>query len=165
VQTFLPYQDYIKSASSLDNLRLNKQTVEVKQIYNALTNPQAKGWKNHPATIMWAGYEVSLIIYGWQMCREWIERGFKTKLMNEFSDILVAHKASDVIHPPWLGDERVHSSHRMSLLSKKYDWYSQFNWPETDTVLNWYVGNSWSDPAPYEYFWPVQKKEKEENGN
>lgn len=33
--------------------------------------------------------------------------------------------------PPWLGDERVHSSHRANLLRKKYAHYSQFGWKET----------------------------------
>jgi hypothetical protein len=159
MQTFLPYEDYVKSAKALDNLRLNKQTVEVKQIYNALTNPEAKGWKNHPATIMWEGCELSLIIYGWHMCQEWIDRGFKTKLADEFHNIMLEHKAETLVHPKWLGDQRVHSSHRQSLLSKKYEWYCQFGWPETQTVLDWYNDNNWSELAPYEYFWPVQKKE------
>ena len=120
MQTFLAYKDYARSAQCLDRLRLNKQTVEVKQIYNALTNPEAKGWKNHPATLMWKGYENSLLIYGWQMCKEWLDRGYKTKLADEFAEILLKHKGEDIPHPPWLGNEAFHSSHRRSLLSKDY---------------------------------------------
>ena len=52
MQTFLPYKDFTKSAKALDNKRLGKQRVEVKQILNALDG-KSKGWTNHPATNMW----------------------------------------------------------------------------------------------------------------
>jgi hypothetical protein len=36
-------------------------------------------------------------------------------------------------------------SHRVALLNKDYEWYSQFKWPEDK-------GNR---PETYEYIWPV----------
>lgn len=144
----------------MDNLRLNKQTVEVKQIYNALTNPDAKGWKNHPATLMWQGSETVLLMYGWQMANEWVGRGYKTKLFCEFLELLVPHRYEDLVYPSWLGNEQLHSSHRKSLLSKNFEWYKQWGWPETESVLKWYTENNWEGQAPYENYWPIKKEDK-----
>ena len=63
MQTFLPYQDFAKTAACLDYRRLGKQRIEAKQIYLALT-VKDYGWKQHPAVKMWAGYECLLLIYG-----------------------------------------------------------------------------------------------------
>ena len=58
MQTFLPYTDFIKSAKCLDYKRLGKQRVEAKQILNILLGETTKaGWTNHPAVLMWSGYE------------------------------------------------------------------------------------------------------------
>jgi hypothetical protein len=75
VQTFLPYHDFDQSAQALDDRRLGKQRVETLQLLNALLKPDAKGWRNHPATLMWKGYERALIRYGVAICREWVRRG------------------------------------------------------------------------------------------
>lgn len=48
--------------------------------------------------------------------------------------------AKDMKVPPWLGDERVHASHRSNLLRKDPVWYGQFDWTDNPT-----------DP----YVWPV----------
>ena len=47
MQTFLPYDDFEKTAQCLDRLRLGKQRVETLQILKALLIPKY-GWKNHP---------------------------------------------------------------------------------------------------------------------
>lgn len=164
MQTFLPDRDFAKSAEFLDDLRLNKQAVEVKQIYRALTDPDAKGWKNHPATLMWKGCENLLLVYGFQMANEWIVRGHQTKLFDEFKEKIILNRCLELRYPVWLGDERLHSSHRKSLLSKNFHWYKHFGWPETESVLAWYEENNWEGQAPYENFWPTkhstQSKEK-----
>ena len=61
VNTFLPYSSFKKSVKSLDNKRLGKQRVEAKQILTALSN--GGSWSNHPAALMWKGYEECLKLY------------------------------------------------------------------------------------------------------
>ena len=48
----MPSQDYMTTASQLDNKRLGKQRVEAYQIIRALTG-ESQGWIHHPATKMW----------------------------------------------------------------------------------------------------------------
>ena len=75
VQTFLPYPDFEQSARVLDPKRLGKQRVETIQVVRALTRP-TYGWANHPAVLMWKGYEEALGRYGFVCCEVWTERGF-----------------------------------------------------------------------------------------
>ncbi len=67
MQTFLPYPCFIESAKCLDFRRLGKQRVESKQLLNALEIRKSGiakgGWVNHPATVMWEGYEDALKHY------------------------------------------------------------------------------------------------------
>ena len=143
VNTFLPYSDFNKSAQCLDRQRLGKQRVEAYQILRVLTGEQkSSGWKNHPAVLMWKGYEASLARYATCMCLEWQKRGYLDtvllKICNEFPKLI--KEAFD--NPPWLGDERFHSSHKSNLLRKNYSWYKHFEW----------------NIAPdLEYVWPVKK--------
>jgi hypothetical protein len=137
VQTFLPYPDFAASAACLDWKRLGKQRVEVLQILNVLQNPEARGWRNHPATLMWRGYEVALIRYGVAVCDEWTKRGYRDTVRQKLLDRLPdgAHENN----PPWLGDDRLHASHRSKLLGKDPEHYGQFGW---------------TDPPGMEAFWP-----------
>lgn len=64
MQTFLPIADFEQSLKCLDYRRLGKQRVEAKQILNVLSpDYDKKGWRNHPAVLMWKGYEESLKYY------------------------------------------------------------------------------------------------------
>ena len=73
MQTFLPYADFSKTAKCLDYKRLGKQRVEAKQILNILLDrTETKGWRNHPAVLMWVGYENALKIYYNMILDEWI---------------------------------------------------------------------------------------------
>lgn len=132
MQTFLPYENFTQSAKVLDYRRLGKQRIEASQILKALADP-TYGWQNHPATKMWRGYTVALIEYRNIIIQEWINRGYKNNM-----EIMSLPRG--VRYPPWLGDERVHSSHRANLLRKDPDWYGQFGWTEKKQ-------NS--------YYWPV----------
>lgn len=138
MQTFLPYADYAASAATLDNRRLGKQRVEVLQILNALTNPEAKGWMNHPCSKMWRGHESSLVLYGLAVCQEWRKRGFQDTVLDKLTAQLESLPPSAA--PPWLGDERLHASHRSKLLGKDPDHYGQFGWTE---------------PPGLDAYWPV----------
>ena len=138
MQTFLPYADFGESARVLDRTRLGKQRSECLGLLRTLVEPERIGWRNHPAAKMWAGYEMALTQYNDFIIKEWIVRGY--------SDTCLAKNAALMFqmtwtgHPPWLGDERVHASHRANLLRKMPEHYSQFGWTE--------------DPS-MPYYWPV----------
>lgn len=128
MQTFLPYPSFTESARVLDYRRLGKQRVEALQIHRALTGQSIGrgGWANHPATLMWRGYESALIQYKSVMIREWVERGYRNTM--EIEPIYSCPT------PPWLGNADFHASHRAALLAKDPEWYGQFNWTETPEI-------------------------------
>ena len=96
VNTFLPYADFKQSAQCLDYRRLGKQRVEARQIIKVLEDPEAKAWKNHPATLMWKGYVPALKAYFNVIVSEWVARGYKNNLpLYDLPD--------EVIYPWWLG--------------------------------------------------------------
>ena len=132
MQTFLPYADFKRSAESLDNKRLGKQRVEAMQIYKACVLDDY-GWKSHPAVKMWVGHEPALLEYMDTMIKTWIGRGF-----NNTMGIVGADE--DITLPPWMGDERLHSSHRSNLLRKDEKFYSQFNWTEPHDMPYYWAG-------------------------
>lgn len=148
MQTFLPYADFVQSASVLDRQRCGKQRVEVLQIANVLikqlTGLPVKGWANHPAVTMWRGYEIALLDYGIAMCDEWAGRGYTDNLKTRFQDmqenLILDGLAEEDVLPPWLGDPEFHRSHRSNLLRKNPEFYLQFGWNE---------------PHDLEYVWPV----------
>jgi len=138
MQTFLPYNCFYESAKALDYRRLGKQRVEAMQLVNStyklLQDPNAKvGWANHPARTMWTGYMDALKHYHNVIVEEWIRRGFKNTM--KFYEI-----PSSIVLPHWLGDERIHASHRSNLIRKDPAYYSQFNWAESaDIPYHWPV--------------------------
>jgi hypothetical protein len=138
MQTFLPYQEFDKSAQVLDYKRLGKQRLEAMQLVNSILkleqNPDIKvGWHNHPARKMWIGYLDSLKYYCNIMIDEWQKRGYN----NNMTKYTIPDSFS---LPPWLGDDKIHSSHRANLLRKDFNFYSKFGWTE-------------SPETPY--YWPV----------
>ena len=139
MQTFLPYNNFYKTASVLDWRRLGKQRVEAKQILLTIDKgDEANGWKNHPAVNMWRGYETALALYGAAICLEWIERGYNDTQLPWFQERI----SNNYIElPPWLGIEEFHIAHRSNLLRKDYDYYSQF-WPDI--------------PDDIPYWWPTE---------
>ena len=135
MQTFLPYQNFYKCAKCLDNKRLGKQRVEVKQIYLALT--KGSRWENHPIVKMWKGYEEALLFYGIVICKEWKNRGFKDNLLQEFEEEFT--KYSNGVFPNWLGNEEFHKSHRLNLLFKNPEHYVQYFDEDVPTTKPEYV--------------------------
>jgi hypothetical protein len=55
--------------------------------------------------------------------KEWIGRGFKNTMAIETIPKLVTY-------PPFIGNERFHSSHRANLLKKEPEFYVKYNWVE-----------------------------------
>lgn len=131
MQTFLPYPDFKLSALCLDNKRLGKQRVEAFQLLNVLLDrTTSKGWRNHPATKMWKGYEPCLQHYFNVMLETWIERGFNNTMKREVL-------ATTPTPPIWLGNEDFHRSHRSNLLRKDWDHYSKFFIEAVDIPYIW----------------------------
>ncbi len=150
MQTFLPYPDFERSARTLDPKRLGKQRVETIQVVRALTRP-GYGWSNHPAVLMWKGFEEALGRYGFTCCEIWTELGFgDTCALTIATDLRAA--GVDVVRtqselaaagavPPWLGDEAVHRSHQSALVQKDREHYRPL-FPEV--------------PDDLPYVWPVR---------
>lgn len=133
MQTFLPYEDFKFSAQCLDNLRVGKQRVEAWQILNALRG-LSKGWVNHPATVMWRGYEQALIHYGMVMCGEWEERGKVDNMFGRFEELFVDFNYE---RPWWLGWDKFHISHRSNLYRKDPVHYAEFAQYGADLPYVW----------------------------
>ena len=149
MQTFLPYADFAATARVLDPRRLGKQRVEALQVLRGLTVP-GYGWRHHPAVRMWTGYEEALVRYGLEICDRWCSLGHR--------DTCAASLASGLLDatgvqqprsqgtladagalPPWLGDPKLHLSHRSALIRKDPEFYQ----PIFSNV-----------PADLPYFWP-----------
>ena len=137
MQTFLPYSSFTESAKILDWRRLGKQRVEGMQIINAISGVPRKdgkpykGWTNHPCSVMWKPYLPALKLYTNIIITEWIKRGYNNNM--EYYDVPgcpITDIDTDIEMPHWLGDDRIHSSHRANLLRKDYEYYSQFGWDE-----------------------------------
>jgi hypothetical protein len=125
--TFLPHEDYATSLAMLDRQRLNRQRLEAWQIFDAITNPDSiyKGTVRGPAVRMWIGSAASLAEY-YNLClQEWERRCYVNIKMKPID---IAGRL--VVHPPWLGDARVHASHRSQLLAKLPEWYGGFGWTD-----------------------------------
>ncbi len=150
VQTFLPYADFERSARALDHRRLGKQCVETIQVVRALTRV-GYGWANHPAVLMWRGYEEALGRYGITCCETWTELGFgDTCATTIVSDLRAAgidalrtqsELAAKAALPPWLGDGAVHRSHQSALVRKDRQHYRAL-FPDV--------------PDDLPYVWPVR---------
>jgi hypothetical protein len=149
MQTFLPFADFIESAKVLDNKRLGKQRVENLQILKALLDPNY-GWQHHPAVKMWKDYAQSLGLYHCFIVAEWTRRGFQDTTLEKFCRLiepelpLPNYPEHHFMHygiPSWLGDERVHKTHRSNLLRKDPVYYGQFGWTEPSNLC---------------YYWPVK---------
>lgn len=142
MQTFLPFPDFEESAFSLDSKRLGKQRVETLQIMSALLT--GKGWVNHPATKMWAGYEWSLLQYQEAVCDEWTRNGgYKDTCLAKTRALYHEHRGDDRGHDPWwLRLDSFHLSHQSNLIRKDSKYYA----PQFPGV-----------PPDLPYFWPVSK--------
>lgn len=133
MQTFLPYPNLRDSAACLDDKRLGKQRVEAMQILSTLRG-LSDGWRNHPAVRMWEGFESCLELYLLFCVLEWEGRGYVNNIRVDYS--MRAPFLCDV--PDWLGDFRIHSSHRAALLAKEPEWYDCMGWTEEPEINYWW---------------------------
>jgi hypothetical protein len=162
MQTFVPLTSSFEDiARTLDRARLNKQALEGWQILMTLLelDPQGnyrapKGWVNHPAVKMWRGHEMALYLYIQAMVDEWKRRGYKSTIGDKAKETIKVALSKGLLassvstNPHWISDmklfKEVAASHRLALLTKDYEWYSQFNWDE----------DTGKKPETYEYVWP-----------
>lgn len=162
MQTFVPLTSSFEDiARTLDRARLNKQALEGWQILMTLLelDPQGnhrtpKGWVNHPAVKMWRGHEMALYLYIQAMVNEWKRRGYNSTIGDKAKETIKVALSNGLLgsaastNPQWISDmqlfKRVASSHRLALLNKDYEWYSQFGWDE----------DPGHRPETYEYIWP-----------
>jgi hypothetical protein len=150
MQTFLPYRDFTSSAEVLDAPRLGKQRVETLQVLRALELGDY-GWRSHPAVRMWRGRTPALVAYGLAVVRAWQARGHADstyELIAEFAPevehLTQADLADGGLLPSWLGDGRLHLSHRSALVRKDPDFYRPvfgdvpddlpYHWPDPDDL-------------------------------
>lgn len=117
----------------LDYRRLGKQRVEAMQILNALAG-KSRGWRRHPAVLMWRGYEPSLRMYLRCAILEWKRRGY----VNTMRLPPLARCSRRI--PPWLRMALIRS-HRSNLLRKDASYYGRFGWDV---------------PPDLPYAWPVR---------
>jgi len=132
VNTFIPYPDFRASLEALDDPRLGKQRLECLQILKALAG-ETKGWRNHPATVMWRMNQDALCHYAMMTSTVWMERGFKDTLHDQFFERL--KNKEKFFYPTWWGSFRVHSSHRANLIRKG-------------------INHGWTEQPVDGYFWP-----------
>lgn len=138
MQVFHPLVNYVDSIRCLDRQRLGKQRVECKQIIDILLgNTSSKAWRKHPAVLMYSQHVNYLINYYNQTLEEFARRGYRNILLKPLP-------VGEIVLPPFIGNEKFHSSHRSALLSKNSVWYKQFNWPEPVTLY-------------YNYYWPTME--------
>jgi hypothetical protein len=126
--------------------------VETIQVVRALTWP-GYGWANHPAVLMWKGFEEALGRYGFTCCQAWTELGFGDSCALTIATDLRAAGIDTVrtqaelaladALPPWLGDEALHRSHRSALVRKDQAHYRPL-FPDI--------------PDDLPYVWPVRSE-------
>jgi len=126
VNTFLPYDDMTKSLACLDTKRLGKQRVETYQLIRALEGV-SKGWRNHPACVMWEKNIDALKLYFNISVIIWKSRGYKNTMQPY--DL-----PEEITLPNWWGNPQLHASHRSNLLRKDKDHYGKFGWSESPNL-------------------------------
>jgi hypothetical protein len=133
MQTFLPYPDLAMSLSVLDSRRLGKQRLEARTILNILRDPQGKrGWRHHPAVLMWQGCEEALKLY-YNLClEEWVGRGYRNNMLPETPG------PGQLVWPWWLGRPEFHAAHRASLLRKDPAHYGRLGWDDDPDLPYWW---------------------------
>jgi Pyrimidine dimer DNA glycosylase len=135
VNTFLPYADFSKSASSLDVKRLGKQRLEARQIIRILTGEvNSRGYRNHPATKMWKDNIDALKLYYNIIVKEWINRGYKNTM-----ELYEIKNESEITMPWWFGNQDFHYAHQASLVRKNETYYKDKFQPPKKYLKKGYI--------------------------
>ncbi len=149
MQVFVPFADFTQSVQVLDRSRLQKQVLECHQILGAILGWPTQGGKirtgylHHAAVVGWRYHPRALAQYALCAVAEMEARGYRRSCYHDDFCQVLGTGSPEL--PPWIGDEAVHSSHRARLLQKDFDYYSQFDWPETLA----------EDLTTRQYQWPI----------
>lgn len=140
--TFCPVPDENAIAKLLDDKRLNAQRTESGAILKWLRDPgRYARFQSAGFCVMWVYNLEALAVYYNAMLREWLRRGFSVD-RSKFEESVLGRE-NEVEFPGWWRDTRVHSNHRIALLTKLPEHYGKLGWTE--------------QPAPdgdYNYIWP-----------
>ena len=179
MQVFIPYKDYEQSLASLDSQRLNKQALETTQLLDIMfdlptkTGKERTGWLSHPALLAWKQNPGALIEYLICNIKELENRNMSPE--NYLEKLKIYRKfTTNTDAPIWLGDERIHSSHRVRLLQKGWETkYAGLLLEDTkkrntklntaEKIITWYQSLGWDeinckDFFKREYQWPTNIK-------
>jgi hypothetical protein len=161
MQTFLTSTNSLECAQNLDNKRLNKQILEGYQILNVLSGrSKTGGWRNHPAVLMWKGYEHGLWSYIESMVQIANLRGIKTENNVKNLNALYAECYEDWgnEHPAFWRDDnkimRIITTHRANLFKKDPLYYAKYQYA---------VNSPHNVPCcpdrkePCKYYWPTHE--------
>jgi len=162
MQTFLTSTNSLECANNLDNKRLNKQILEGYQILNVLSGmSKTGGWRNHPAVLMWKGYERGLWDYVQSMVQIANLRGIKTE--NNVNNLNALHNQCwedwGDEHPAFWRDEnkvmRIITTHRANLFKKDPLYYVKYQYA-VDSPYNAPCCPDRKEPC--KYYWPTHVK-------
>lgn len=138
MQTFFLFPYYEWTCSWLDFKRLNKQVIEAYQILTGRV-PNT----NHPACLMWRGYENHLRRYALACCREYAKRVGKEHSLHS---VIAEMAFFPTKAPTWNSCPILIYSHRVNLLRKNFQHYRPLAMLLPYEDLDAYPGG---------YFWPV----------
>ena len=125
MQTFMPNINGYFFPAALDDVRLRKQLVEVTQIYDANTKRGPAHIFNHPAAIMWRGFDAALLVYGETLAREYYMRWPGTshicaaELLQLRCESIINTGCVHPFYPTWYYDPIILRQHNALL---KYKW-------------------------------------------
>lgn len=148
MQTFITSHNFDECAKSLDSKRLNKQLLEGRQLFKILTYNETGAWSNHPAALMWKGYERMFYKYLCAIRHECDLRGIKTDknwaaIQEMYNSVSFQHNTSpNVLTPWWMQDPemllRVIQTHRANLYRKDSEYYYDYaiNYKMYQDMLN-----------------------------
>ena len=139
--TWLPYANMRLSAHVLDASTLGVQLGQTITILRIIAHKNCGGQlRYHSTTLSWMEHPGALVLYADCIYREIAARGYDLEDVPpsprsadglSLYDIPSEWCARDPTVPDWLGIERIHASHRASLLNKDLAWYSQYAWLES----------------------------------
>jgi len=132
MNTLLPFPS-LNSIGLLSNADLGVQIYEAGELVHLLVDAPA-GWYKEPAAMQWYGHIDALKAY-YNLCVIlWGQRGFKQeRKIYTGLDLRYSTKL-----PPWVGDERVHTFHRATLVSRRPDFYKRYAWKVPETIKPFY---------------------------
>lgn len=128
----------LETAMALDNLRLNKQIIECRQILDALNG--AKAWSNHPCVLQYRGHEFWLECY--LHCLQSFYNYLRYDRRGDKHDMQVYDNTCFLCRPDW-HTPAYYDQMKRRLYSKNPEHYKQ--WADLgESQENWYfVDGAW----------------------